>query len=662
MANARASAIVINGTRCDYTPLAWPFYRGVEALPVVLSQGAQKGAQYRAALEYENNTIEIISPSEGGAEGQSEPFVIRKVFVDRDVVHNKDEHTVTLLDARYPLSRFTSPFRFNVDHNGVYLKETAVSKSSPATLEFAVKKFEELTGLKFDLSLASTSAVLRDELSTDGKKAHTALGEVLEDVAHDLTVGADGVLYIVPREQATSTTLQSLYQYAWRREPGFLYENAKKHSAPEKIIVPYKERHEMRLVNEDFESPGRRTVGRSRDKSASEFERIPYFDLEQVYRWEGSYYTLSRLKIVTGFSLTESIIAANILSRNWEGTVLEQQLPLNFATLSNERKVDAQKNVATAKALIKVIEEDWRRLWQLKITSDLDAAWTDLFFGSLTKDGTLTDGSVKCPWVDFLSAPTVDRVSGKVELTTARLSETHAFGLAPFTPSWEDEGRRIIRLKAETARESLQGRIPGELVNEIKLRTITNEDREAASLAGGSIAKEYENSVLTTTRDRAVFEPIMPLEITMVGLKQFPNSAAKWTTFDHETDIDDADAGDLWTTVDDNLTANYKFDDQSKPANNDALQVDSKRRADAVISEYNITREGSGEALGTLLAENETPVSGSIESITINFGTETKPYVSTTVNIKNFTDKFVREATQRRRDQRRYVSRGKQTQ
>ena len=633
--------LTLNNTIFDVRPFEWSLYRGVEAEAVIIQMGSQRFDDFNK-VRYQNNTMTMVAAdatkkrASGDKPNQKK---IRKVFVARLVQHDAKRATATLFDARFELRHFDCPFDFNIEYGEGYLLDTAKSSTVPADLQFAIDNINDVIDSKIEIDVGvDAKRQLPDEMRLSGKKLHTALGTILEAIDYDLTVDISGTMWVVDRRDIEGSRLPTSEQFAWREQPGFSLKKDIRRHAPQVVRIPYLQRHEMEVGNSEDSLAGRTvTLKKLRPN-------IQPLKLTQMYEWEGQYFdTLGLAVAAKDLSIDEELIVANILSRTWEGTSL--QLTLR----EGESETSGKIRIVKAVNLVNTITRDWRRLWRFELPIGIRGMWTDIEFGTVLADGTVSEKSITCPWVDFLAHPTLTR--GKV-LIGAETTVSHESAVAPFIPKWKSKTDLIVELTTELT--NLKGRVPGKLLAEATIKVNTD------TVKGN---KENRGSIIHDTLDRQQFEPFLPIKMFVVATLRQPNNASKWLNVDTETKIKDAKQEIMFLEVDPKITANFKVLDNGslnrkigEAVNIKQIKADAKRRTDKIITEYGRRISGTGVAHSLNLLDRHSRVTGAIKRMVIFYNTDSTPFMGVRLEVANLGDIDAKFDVRRRRERARVIT------
>ena len=597
-------SITINGVALDYTDFQWPFYRDWNARTIVVKQGLQRYEEFDKSLKRKDNKLTIKDPSTGGKD-----FTV-PCYADK--VRKIDDKTmyITLQDNRAALREFLCPYDFNVIFDGHYVKDTAINDKDAASLNFALKKFRDLGVPPIKLEGNKGDEPLPDGMLLAGLKVADALQQIGNYLALDLVCDIEGNLHLVDR--TSTSNLEGMQDYDWLQLPAFLDSQAVRRATPQTIIVPYKRRIEQEVRLEDG---SRFTSSGSGD--------IEQYQLEQVYNYRGTYYSLGEmlarvsLHNLVNITITDAQIADNYMGLDWKGTDLDMT------------SLDAAK-VETAKIVHQCIMRDWRVLFRLKLQDDRQGTWSNMSFGEIDTDqrasernidpaanvsrpskgswGVRPDRAVECRWTEMLMTPDIEDLA---HLIGMKFTKSHQRGFAPFAPTWENYEQQIIRLQAPYIWErGGGGRIPGFTVEQAQLKIA-----DAAKVSGDLVAVTG-----AITWDKMRFETPEEISIYMVGTAEAPNAKTRYHEESIPSEVKDAQGGTLYLEVANGLTADFIYDDPTKPENKSYLEADAKLRAEALVAEYRRQNEGIGTVLGLALAIDKKFPTGMLTEYQVHWG------------------------------------------
>lgn len=606
----KITELSIAGVPVDYVPISWPMYYGVDAELVVIEQGAKRFAEFKQKLRPSGNTIKAKCIKDSGIAAVADDEIeFKKIHCIALVQHNERMMTMTLADRRWLISTFVCPFDFNVKRrNGKYVVETAQNSTTPVTLAIALERMSEHMGIPLTLSGVSGGQALPDNMILNGMKMHEALREILNKFQADLTVDTEGEVKIVDSSAAGGLGLPSKEGHKWLAEPSFFTKARNVLIAPTKLFFGYPQKHQMLA-----------SVGAARGSIVK--GKIEKYGIEQVYNFKGKYLSLAELQnelanIGLGeITLSENIIADNILTRTWKGTRLDQ----NAIDENEVLNVSETSRIQVARQLVAMFKRDWRRLFRLKMPTLNDGVWSNIVFGELQSDGTVKEAAVKCTWVEFFPHPSIDKVAGAIVPFKSKWTRNHVSPPAdpaqatgdgaesPFKCTWVDQDNLIFKIDTRPPWESSDGAMIGTLDGDVQF---------------SYHAFDYRLKTREETFEEGNFHEDYKLEIKLVGTLRQPNDPDRYYFIEEEgvsNEFADDESVEQDVEVMNEPTAN--FNSSNVLMNEQQLKDDAKRRRDVVLSRFAFLSDGDADAHGLSLLKLYKHPRGPVARLSLEFGT-----------------------------------------
>lgn len=506
------SGLWLNDFPVDYGRVVIPRYRGAVAKPITIDGIGPRWQDVRSfilGLQGSPLDLKAIGPSVPGAKPGEESVLVKELYVERLIRRSKAAWTLVLYDKRILLASRVADQNYRMRFGESYLKGTdhGTYKECLQALADSVDTFKS--------NLASDAFVLIDNTKIDDNNALAgfSLPEIVDYLADranvDLDVTLDAKFTFADRTDIEKSELiQITTGLPWVSQPGFLSLENIVTLRPRRIYRYFTERHCMAV--------------KAYDPGASVSQNVSddlYIEWEQVYKENGVYYTLEELLAAFGYDggITDAGIARSIAG-NFQGTDLED---------------DGSDNNLRVRA---AITDGWRRLWRLKFPQPDGnlGGWTDIVFGTLNEDGSVTERTADCKWVEFLSViePGEDR-----RYVGADATRNHD-APSPFVPTWDGGPESgIIRLVQRQLADTGNLAVPGALESPLKVAVKSTVDD------GQGFSEQLKNLKIIEVEDRgkARFVPSFEMTVYLTATRRLPNDETKW----HLEDVEGFANGDI---------------------------------------------------------------------------------------------------------------------
>lgn len=561
---------------------------------------------------------------------------------------------LVLADCRWDLKNQVCPADFNLRFRDGYLEGTGTSNIR-ITLE---KLADVIPALKDNLApdaydnLPAAQEDLPDGIVLSGLLAPIAIDKVCALAGVDMTVGLDGLIRFVGREDV-GATLPPLGAYLWMLggEPTWLSAARLLKGMPRKIRVHHRERHALRL---EFNTQDR-TAPPGLDPSLQ-------MSLQQRYFYKDTNYTLTGLLQALGLpadAITDEQIARVLFSQNFETSGIERYA-----------------GSLAAMTAVRIIKQDWRRRYRLHFESALGrmGGWSDIAGGKVRTEadkdanaepaGDVDNRPIEAPWVEFLAGalanytgPQNTIVSATVALTHDEIPNGNELASAPFIAQIDEASGIVVLSPAPDIPEGSEVHL-GEFTPDKFIRvgasdTVKNDMGQT---------EKAEFNMRMPTPERLALNRRFQMFVFLVATRRLPNNFAKWTTHvidgvaNGDVEYVDLEVGDELFALRDYVGPgrSAEGDGLGKLLNPNALQADAERRAKAYLREAYQALEGKGLALGCPLCVDLYPM-GSIRAMALEVN---GLRVRSSIDVGNLGDAEARERKSQAREARNVIISG----
>lgn len=600
--------IILGSTHLSASTFVWPLYRGTKPQPVTIdvgievankiiaelaSGGAGASGGGGAAFTGGITTLTIKGKSTSGVDGGSADVVIQNVIVERIVKLNQVRARIVLTDIRLLLSQFVYDMNFNIEFGDGFVEGTEAKKYKDA-LNLSIESIKPLKKYFDKIERGVGERNLPNKRVLAGLMAAGGLKSLLTRMNADLTVTKEGKFRFVSREDNRSV-IPSVTAFKWIEQPGFLTESIFLSNRPRRIRTYYHERHCIRINTEDEKSTD--------EPSGPKELRI---ELQQVYASEGHFFTLEELLEEYGEpanAINDREISQKITSGTFEGTKIELD-----GTVERD-------SIAAA------IKDGWRVLWRIVFLNDKGhlGGWTDWKFGKIKPDGSTSEVTVDCKYVEMLTKARPDPGQGKSTLIDVPMTQNYD-GPSPFIAGWEqDAAAGIIRFKAKK-KVTMGAIFPGHLREPLRIK-------KKSTIEGWGAQEILKNFDMTEKEplSKAKFIPTFKASVYLTATRRAPNNTSMWYPIDAKAFSDgDIPLQELPPTTDLYMIRDYvdDTDQDHKPENDglgpllneDEVYEDGQLRAEIWRQDKLSPINGEGIA-STLEAFKATEITGPISRI-----------------------------------------------
>lgn len=662
------------GVPLDYCKLDWPLYRGSRFKAVTVHQSLRDYARIKSAVKASNGVVslEVTCSSRAGTAAPSRTVRIKGIRV-LDVVKRSDGTcAVTMADARIEIDRWTCKRDLNMLFRDGFLDGT----HHPFTVD----------ALKFLLDDAlplfagdAFRDVLNDAVPVDLMYSGSSLGKSMDDLLTrfglSLTVGTDGKLRVADKKNIGAKPIRGRYTWLRGSEPGWLDSGRLGFRRPKKFRFYYKRRHAI-------------LVEILHDGSRVE-PRYLNVVMRQVYQDGEDFLTLGDLLVKYGQAfddMNDQEIGRAFMSENFEGTKI------------------ARDGSANRDALIRIIKNDWRRLYKIDF-SDVQGAvgmFSEMAIGVFKRITTPTakqssmglrpgdittdvqpGGAVRGKWSEYLNVMSNAGLVGAFPIMGTSGVVNHdddpsdpggpTLPGAPYTGAWENEEAGIIRLRQEKLPDNNYAAL-ARCSNVDEMRVGYSPARQVTLPNGNKITTRW--GIDLPARSKAKMEPDDAVAI-MVGTQRLPNSGARWQMVeldgfaDGDVPFQEFEVSEMPAMFDYIDTAGRTGREHAEHfetgagvtlqvgewLNEDAVRQDALKRRDAEMARIDQKHAGPGVAIGSEAFENES-VGGSVDSITLQID---GVMVTTNITCANLASDDAKQKRAARRQAARKMTAGGKT-